>query len=149
MSGVSSTGPAGDADDGRAPSLDAPLLPDRSAVDGPKPSGEGTTPETGVQAVRDETVALLARTMDPAAYDRRAVAANLGQSWDRFTRRQAVEAHAEAAVAAGWVRVVEDGDTIERLAELLTNWFEGKGRAAFWDSQDMARAAVRALREET
>ncbi len=60
---------------------------------------------------------------------------------------EAVERAVDALIAAGYRLVSEDEATVDRLAGLLTDWFEGRGRAEFWDAQDMARAAVRALRE--
>lgn len=119
------------------------------------------TPEVA-EAVRDalraDPIKTLARVLDPVAYDPRAVPANIGQGWDRKSRQMVAEVHATAAHAAGFRRVVEDDTTVERVARAIFSVREAMIDPSevdrVWAETETvfraeARAAVRALREET
>jgi hypothetical protein len=95
-----------------------------------------------------DAVEALAAILEPEAFDLDQLA---DEGWREATKQRAI-AHAARVITSGWVRVVEDDDTIERLAEAM--WFgppEWSARivqqeyAPTWRAK--ARAAVRALRD--
>jgi hypothetical protein len=144
-----------------------------SGVDVPNPGAEtvpdgltGSTagvesPETaqGKSAGSVRLVYELATLLEPEAAN---WATEADPVWREVTRSVAM-AHAMTAISSGYRRVVEDDDTIERLARAIHDAECGtddlcKGYDAHgeWDRklrddayESVARAVVRALREDT
>jgi hypothetical protein len=90
----------------------------------------------------------LARLLDPVAFDDRAVPQNLGQRFDRYSRRQTAIDHATIALVRGYRRVVEDDTTVDRVAKVLSGWhgeWDHIGEAVRDHYRSKARAAVRAI----
>lgn len=122
---------------------------------------ESPSAPEGVQAVRGALRDALARDMDPAAW--RALVDATDEQWKRQRSDQLVTvAYAEAAIRAGWRLVSEDDDTIDRVARALhadrcdcgdyddhLNWVKDELDMNEMPDVEAARAAVRALREET
>lgn len=125
--------------------------PDQGATNMPNPNPSATEDGRAVSGdLSPETVAVLvdlARALDPEACDPPAKTLPIGDAAEVWRRQDTALLTARRVWEAGYRLVSEDDATVDRLAELLTDWFEGRGRAEFWDAQDMARAAVRALRE--
>lgn len=146
---------------------DGPFLTRGESASGLEPGGRVTTPETGVQALRGEmrasspmdAVEALAALLEPEAFNPDQLA---DEGWRARTQDTAL-GYAGLVIASGYRRVVEDDDTIERLAEVLAKadgwfpWAQPVGveqEVAVGDDikdgfRSMARAVVRALREET
>jgi hypothetical protein len=151
--------------DGGPVEQDAPFLGSPESASGLNPGGRVRTPEEGVQAVRDGMVAEVARALGYAGVSPFEI-----EDWR-------IEDFADRLHRAGYRRVVEDEDTIERLAKTMAeadgwDWGdepdrEAVGRLMEWDYptgetrtteygaitkpvyRKRARAVVRALREDT
>lgn len=113
---------------------------DRSAVGGTQALRSDLRASSPMDAVE-----ALAAILEPEAFDPDQPA---DEGWREATKQRAI-AHAARVITSGWVRVVEDDDTIGRLAAELIRWVDGLGERARWTADDAARAVVRALREET
>lgn len=133
-------------DETRPVAQDAPFLPDASTASGLEDSGRVRTPGTGVQAARDEMVAEVARALGYAGVSPFEI--------EDFR----IEDVADRLRRAGYRRVVEDDTTVERVARALFGDFDGVVDGMTFDEareqtreayRDRARAAVRALREDT
>lgn len=120
-----------------------PVRPPGSAADGLADGNRTASPMDAVEA--------LAAILEPEAFDPDQPA---DEGWREATKQRAI-AHAARVITSGWVRVVEDDDTIDLLADLLwtrlnprgRRWSELLGGASEAEFRDHARAVVRALRE--
>lgn len=133
-----------------------PFPPERQRTSGLKPDGRVRTPETGSQTLRDE-MAAFAHEATRIEISRLATIRELPSPY------QAVEQAVDALFAAGFRRLFEDDDTINRLADALHTEECGCGdfdehltevKTQFDEDDDdtyhrMARVVVRALREDT
>jgi hypothetical protein len=139
-------------------------VPD-STVDAGATNMPGPSPSTpkGVQAVRDElspssswvAVEALAALMEPEAFDPNQLA---DEGWRERTRNVALGHAASVIMCADYRRVVEDDETIERLARVIWastlhpdladdgSWKWAKSKTDGYHAR--ARAVVRALRNE-
>jgi hypothetical protein len=90
-------------------------------------------------------VEALAALLEPEAFDPEQPA---DETWREVTQQRALGHAAKVITASDYRRVVEDDDTIERVAIAMA---EADGYS--WECSDgyrrLARAVVRALREET
>lgn len=125
--------------------------PDQGATNMPEPNPSAAA--SGNDASGDLRADLY-RTLSPEAQELSTLINEALPAWQRQTEPAGRQVTSLADFVAEWLigfgyrrLVSEDEATVDRLAGLLTDWFEGRGRAEFWDAQDMARAAVRALRE--
>lgn len=128
--------PVPNPDGGATVEQESPFPPHGQSTSGLKPNGRVRTPATGVQAVRDEMVAEVARALGFAGVSPFEI--------EDFR----IEDVADRLRRAGYRRVSEDDDTIDRVAEAL---HARNCDCTAWSDEDLAsaRAAVRALREET
>jgi hypothetical protein len=85
--------------------------------------------------------------LEPEAFDPDQPA---DETWREVTRQRAL-GHAATVITSGWRRVVEDDDTIERLARAMNDAAAPAVPSAAGPARYllMARAVVRALREDT
>jgi len=117
--------------------------------DGDGLSGVGRyagTPESVQGNSADEawaSVEALAALLEPEAFDPEQLA---DEGWRERTQNTAL-GYAGLVIAASYRRVVEDDDTVDRVAEAMASAVEWPYRN--WEPlRRMARAAVRALRED-
>jgi hypothetical protein len=92
----------------------------------------------------------LARLLDPAAFDDSIERVTVGDQWRRVEALRAARLHAEAALRAGYRRVVEDDTTVDRVAAALAaaDSAAGTGLALTYEERwEMARQAIRGIRD--
>lgn len=143
-----------------------PFPPDGVVPGATNTPDQGPSATEGVQPVRDalsassdwERVEALAALLEPEAFNPEQPA---DEGWRTRTRNTAL-GYAGLVIASGYRRVVEDDDTIERLAAALWDsdilqlpgvpdgdWERNARKGAKEHFRAQARAVVRALQEET
>jgi hypothetical protein len=144
-----------------------PFPPDGGVSGATNTPDQGPSATEGVQPVRDalsassdwERVEALAALLEPEAFNPDQPA---DEGWRTRTRNTAL-GYAGLVIASGYRRVAEDDDTIDRVAAAIANsdhasWediLSGIRQGSKWapraaeEYRSLARAVVRALREET
>lgn len=128
---------------------DAPVLAAGCSVEPRTGVAAGTeSPDRDSDAQRlPEACVELARVLDPEAINATG-SLSLNEAGEILHRQDVALGYAAAAVQAGWRRVVEDEQTVDRVTEAMAAAVEWPYQS--WDPlRIMARAVVRALREET